>query len=120
MGHLTLELDAKVKTNQCEKCGFEYPRVHGFVYEDGDALAGYWAAIYVGHPDHPTPRVDLTIEALASEQRTLPGLAQALVLGQDPLLVPGSEPTLPRPLRDLGVGLHIRTRGAPRTPPPKA
>jgi hypothetical protein len=61
MGELTLELDAKVKTNQCEKCGFEYPRVHGFVYEDGDALAVYWAAIYVGHPEHPTPRVDLTI-----------------------------------------------------------
>lgn len=61
MGNLTLELDDRVRTNQCSTCGFEYPRVHGFVYKDGNAFAVYWAAIYVGHPEHPEPRVDLTI-----------------------------------------------------------
>jgi hypothetical protein len=60
MGDRILELDDKVKTNSAISA-VEYPRVHGFVYDDGEALAVYWGAIYVGHPEHAEPRVDLTI-----------------------------------------------------------
>jgi hypothetical protein len=61
MGTLSLEIDKKVNRQRCHQCGFEYPRVHGFVYDDGNALAVYWAALYVDHPEHPEPRADLTI-----------------------------------------------------------
>jgi hypothetical protein len=60
MGDRILELDDKVKTNSAISA-VAYPRVHGFVYDDGEALAVYWGAIYVGHPEHAEPRVDLTI-----------------------------------------------------------
>lgn len=61
MGALSIELDSKVKPEQCSKCGLRYHRVHGFVYDGGNAFAVYWAAIYVGHLEHPGPRIDLTI-----------------------------------------------------------
>jgi len=58
---LTLELDENVVLSTCARCGTESPRVHGFVYRDGNAWAVYWAELYKDHPQHPDSRALVTI-----------------------------------------------------------
>jgi len=61
MPTITIELDDHVRVKKCAQCGIEYPQVHGFLYQDGDAWAVYWAELYKDHPNHPEPRVVLVI-----------------------------------------------------------
>ncbi len=43
---LTIDDDRRVQTLMCDQCGAYYEKVTGFVYEDGDALAVYYAACH--------------------------------------------------------------------------
>ena len=61
VAQISLEMDEQVNMRTCAQCGAEYPRVHGFLYRDGDAWAAYWAELYKDHPTHPDPRALLTI-----------------------------------------------------------
>ena len=61
MPAITIELDDGTRVKTCAQCGMQYPQVHGFLYRDGNAWAVYWAELYKDHPNHPEPRVVLTI-----------------------------------------------------------
>lgn len=47
---LTID-DRTVRTNTCPDCSRQYEHVTGFVLQDGDAYAVYFAACH-GHPEH--------------------------------------------------------------------
>ncbi len=61
VAHIALEMDEHVDMRTCSQCGTQYPRVHGFLYRNGDAWAIYWAELYKDHPNHPEPRALMTI-----------------------------------------------------------
>jgi hypothetical protein len=61
MPQITIEMDDNVQMKTCLQCGGKYPRVHGFLYRDGDAWVVYWADLYKDHPNHPEPKAVLII-----------------------------------------------------------